>query len=173
MTQYSKRMVIVHWLTLGLLIAAWLLGESVNDARHEGGATLMGYALHGLVSGALLLLTLARFYFRRKDGTPPPVGQSLMDKAAQGVHYALYVVLLLLSVSGIMQVATSKVSDALIAWDASLLPAKYTGVPAHGVHEVLVTVMIVLVAVHILGALKHQFIMKDNLMARMSLRRKD
>ena len=25
MTQYSKRMVIVHWLTLVLLIAAWLL----------------------------------------------------------------------------------------------------------------------------------------------------
>lgn len=173
MKQYSGRMVIVHWLTFALVIAAWLLGESVDNARHEGNATLMGYALHGLVSGALLLLTLARLYFRRKDGTPQPVGQSLMDKAAQGVHYALYVVLLLLSVSGIMQVANSKVSDALIAWDVSLLPAKYTGVQAHSVHEVLVTVMIVLVVVHILGALKHQFIMKDNLMARMSLRRKD
>ena len=40
MTQYSKRMVIVHWLTLGLLIAAWLLGDAVNEARKEEGATL-------------------------------------------------------------------------------------------------------------------------------------
>lgn len=33
MTQYSKRMVIVHWLTLALLIAAWFLGDVVNEAR--------------------------------------------------------------------------------------------------------------------------------------------
>jgi cytochrome b561 len=35
------------------------------------------------------------------------------------------------------------------------------------------TVLIVLGVVHILGAIKHQFIMKDGLMERMSLRRKD
>jgi len=32
--------------------------------------------------------------------------------------------------------------------------------------------LIVLVAVHLLGAIKHQFITKDGLMERMSLRRK-
>lgn len=173
MTQYSKRMVIVHWLTLVLLIVAWFLGDAVNEARHEGNATLMGYAVHGLVGGAVLLFTLARLYFRSKDGVPPPVGQSLMDKVAKGIHHALYTLLILLPVSGIMQVVTSKVCDALRAWDASLLPAKFEGVPAHGVHEILVTVLIVLGVVHILGAIKHQFIMKDGLMERMSLRRKD
>ena len=125
------------------------------------------------VGGAVLLFTLARLYFRSKDGVPPPVGQSLMDKVAKGIHHALYALLILLPVSGIMQVATSKVCDALRAWDASLLPAKFEGVPAHGVHEILVTVLIVLAAVHVLGAIKHQFIMKDGLMERMSLRRKD
>jgi len=173
MTQYSKRMVIVHWLTLALLIAAWFFGDAVNEARHEGHATLVGYAAHGLAGGAVVLLTLARLYFRRKDGTPPPVGQSLMDKVAKGIHHGLYAVLLLLPISGIMQVVTSKVCDALRAWDTALLPAKFDGVPAHEVHEVLVTVLIVLAVVHVLGAIKHQFIMKDGLMERMSLRKKD
>ena len=173
MTQYSKRMVIVHWLTLALLIAAWFLGDAVNEARHEGNATLIGYAVHGLVGGAVLLFTLARLFFRSKDGTPPPFGDTPMDKVAKGIQHLLYVVLLLLPVSGIMQVVTSKVCDALRAWDASLLPAKFEGVPAHEVHEILVTVLIVLAVVHVLGAIKHQFIMKDGLMERMSLRRKD
>ena len=172
MTQYSKRMVIVHWLTLALVVAAWFLGDAVNEARHEGNATLMGYAAHMLVGGTILLLILARLYFRSKDGTPQPAGQSLMDKVAKGIHHGLYAVLVLLPASGIMQAATSKVCDALRAWDASLLPAKFEGVPAHGVHEILVTVLIVLAVVHILGAIKHQFIMKDGLMERMSLRRK-
>ncbi|MDH4235175.1 MAG: cytochrome b/b6 domain-containing protein [Gallionella sp.] len=173
MKQYSKRMVIVHWLTLALLIAGWFLGESINDARVEGNATLTGYAIHGLVGGIILLLTVARLYFRRKDGTPPPFGDTPMDKMAKGIQHALYAVLLLLPVSGVMQVVTSKVCEALRAWDATLLPAKFDGVPAHEVHEVLVTVLIMLVAVHVLGAIKHQFIMKDGLMERMSLRNKD
>jgi len=172
MKQYSKRMVIVHWLILVLVIAAWFLGNAANDARHDGNATLLGYAIHGLVGGTILLLTLTRLYFRRKDGTPPPVGNTPMDKVAKGVHHLLYVVLLLIPVSGIMQTATSKLCDALTAWDATLLPAKFEGVPAHKVHEVLVTVLIVLVVVHVLGAVKHQFIMKDGLMERMSLRKK-
>jgi len=75
MTQYSKRMVIVHWLTLALLIAAWFLGDVVNEARKEEGATLLGYAVHGLAGGAVLLFTLARFYFRNKDGCPASAGR--------------------------------------------------------------------------------------------------
>lgn len=172
MTQYSNRMVIVHWLTLALLVAAWFLGDAVNEARKEEGATIAGYIVHALVGGAVLLFTVARLYFRSKDGTPPPVGQSLMDKVAKGVHHGLYAVLVLLPVSGVMQVATSDVSKALMSGDATLLPKKFTGVAAHEVHEVLVTVLIVLAAVHVLGALKHQFIAKDGLMERMSLRRK-
>jgi cytochrome b561 len=70
-------------------------------------------------------------------------------------------------------VLTSDVGKAIAAGDAALLPVKFDGVAAHEVHEVLVTVLIVLVAVHVLGALKHQFLMKDSLMERMSLRRKD
>lgn len=172
MTQYSKRMVIVHWLTLALLGVAWFSGDTVNEARHEGNATLLCYAAHGMVGFTILLLTLARLYFRSQDGVPPPMGDTPMDKVAKGIQHMLYALMLLLPVSGIMQVVTSKVFDALRAWDVTLLPAKFDGVPAHEVHEILVNVLIVLAVVHVLGAIKHQFIMKDNIMERMSLRRK-
>lgn len=172
MTQYSKRMAIIHWLTLALLIVAWFIGDELDEARHEKGAALAGYAVHALVGGVVLLLVLVRLYFRRKDGTPPPMGDALLDKAAKGVHHALYMVLIVLPLSGVMTIATSAVGKALMAGDATLLPRKFSGVAAHNAHEMLVTVLIVLVGVHILGAIKHQFIMKDGLMERMSLRRK-
>lgn len=173
MTQYSKRMVIIHWLTLVLLIVAWFLGHELDEARHEEGATLIGYVAHVLVGAAVLLLTLSRLYFRSKDGTPPPMGETLMDKVSKGIHHLLHTLLIVLPVSGVVTVATSDVGKALQAWDASLLPKKFSGVFAHDVHETLVTVLIVLVIVHVLGAIKHQFIMKDGLMERMSLRRKN
>ena len=175
MRQYSKRMVIVHWLTLVLLVVAWFLGDALDEARHEGSATLIGYFVHVMTGGMVLLLTILRWTFRGVDGTPPPVGQTLMDMVAKGVHYGLYILLLLLPVSGFMTILTSSVGMALLGGDASLLPAKYTGpgIFPHTLHEILVTVLMVVVVVHILGAIKHQFIMKDNLMKRMSLRRTD
>lgn len=172
MTQYSNRMVIVHWLTLALLIAAWFLGDFLDEARHEEGATLTGYVVHTLVGGTVLLLTVLRLYFRSKDGVPAPMGNSIMDKAAQGVHHLLYLVLFLLPLSGMMIIINSDVGRALLAGDAALLPKKFTGVFAHEVHETLVTALIVLAGVHLLGALMHQFILKDGLMGRMMLRRK-
>lgn len=171
---YSKRMVIIHWLTLLLLIVAWYLGDALIDARIEKNATLIGYFAHALMGGAILLLTILRMTFRGVDGTPPPVGNSVMDIVARGVHHGLYVLLILLSITGFMTLLTSTVGMALVTNAAILLPAEYTGpsVIPHTVHEILVTVMMVVVLVHILGAIKHQFIMKDGLMRRMSLRRK-
>ena len=172
MTQYSKRMVIVHWLTLAVLIAAWFLGDSLDEARHEAGATLSSYVLHSVLGAAVLLLVMLRLLFRRQDGTPAPMGTGVMDKVATGIHHLLYSVLVLLPVSGILTVAMSDVGRALMAGDASLLPKKFSGVFAHNVHEVLVSVLILVVVVHVLGAIKHQFVLKDGLMSRMSLLRK-
>jgi cytochrome b561 len=175
MTQYSKRMVIVHWLTLALLLAAWYLGDSLGEATDDSKATLAGYIVHIAVGGTVLLLTLFRFYFRRNDGIPAPVGDTPMDKLAKGIHYLLYTVLFVLPVSGVVILLTSKAGPALLAFDVNMLPKEhgYRGVFAHEVHEQLVNVLIALVVIHILGAVKHQFISKDGLMERMMLRRKD
>lgn len=174
MTQYSKRMVIVHWLTLAFLIAAWFFGDALAEATDESKATLAGYIMHMSVGGIILLLTLYQLYSRRKDGTPLVLADTLLNQVvAKVVHYTIYTVLIVLSVSGMVTVFTSKAGQALLAGDASLLPKEhgFEKVFANEVHEQLVNVLIVLVVLHILGVIKHQFIMKDGLMSRMLLRK--
>ena len=174
MTQYSKRMVIIHWLTLALLLVAWYLGDTLSDATDESRATLSGYIVHGLVGIAIILLTVTRLFFRSVDGTPPAIGQTRMDKFAKGVHHLLYLSLFVLPLSGILTIVKSSAGKALLAGDATMLPKAhgYHGLLVHSVHSNMVTVLIVLVVVHLLGALKHQFILKDALLERMMLRRK-
>ncbi len=176
MTQYSKRMVVVHWLTLALLIAAWYLGDSLAEATDGSKATLAGYIVHIAVGGTVLLLTLSQLLFRRKDGRPPLLNDKpIYQVVAKYVHYFLYTALFLLPVSGITIILNSKAGAALLAGDANLLPKEhgFKDVFAQVVHEQLVNVLIVLTVLHILGAIKHQFIMKDGLLSRMSLRKKD
>ena len=66
-------------------------------------------------------------------------------------HWGLYALMILLPVSG------------SVAW--------FLGVrDAAEVHEVMKTVMLVLIVLHVVGALYHQLVQKDGLMRRMSLR---
>jgi len=175
MTQYSKRMVIVHWLTFALLIAAWYFGDSLAEATDESKATLTGYIVHMSVGGAVLLFALFRLYYRRKDGTPVPMGDTPMDKLAKGIHFMLYAELFLLPVTGILIIFNSKAGAALWAADGSLLPKEhgFKDVFSHEVHEQLFNLLIALVVVHTIGAIYHQFIKKDGLMSRMAFPKKD
>jgi len=172
--QYSKRMVIAHWLTLLLVFVAWYLGDGVAKARHAEGATLVAYFSHALIGISVLFLTILRLTFRNVDGTPPLVSQALMDWLAKGVHHLLYALLLLMPVVGFMTFLTSSVGLALLSGDTILLPKEYTGAALipRTTHEILMYGLIVVVVVHIAGVIKHQFIMKDGIMERMSLRRK-
>ena len=175
MIQYSKRMVITHWLTLALLVAAWFLGDSLASATDDNKATFTGYFLHISVGGAILLLTMMRIYFRRNDGTPLLLADTKgYQVAAKAVHYTLYALLILLPVSGVVTLISGGAAQALLSGDAKLLPTEkdYEDLFALAVHETLVTILIVLVVLHILGAIKHQFIMKDGLMSRMSWRKR-
>ncbi|OGS99534.1 MAG: hypothetical protein A3F73_03200 [Gallionellales bacterium RIFCSPLOWO2_12_FULL_59_22] len=171
---YSKRMVIVHWLSLALLVAAWYLGDTLVDERNEKSATMAGYLAHALVGGAVLIATIMRMIYRSLDNIPQPVSNSLMGMIAKEIHQTLYFLLVLLPLTGFMTLLTSGVGVALVTIDAKLLPEKYSGpsAMAHVTHDTLMTVLMAVAAAHILGAFWHQFIIKDGLLGRMSLRRK-
>ena len=174
MTQYSKRMVIAHWLTLVLLLLAWYLGDTLSDSTDESRATLLGYIVHTSVGIVILLLITMRLFFRSKDGVPPAMGNTMMDKVAHGVHHLLYLLLLMVPISGVLTVIQSSVGKALLAQNANMLPKAhgYHGLLVHSLHGTLVNVLIAVVIIHVLGALKHQFIAKDRLLERMILRRR-
>lgn len=173
MTKYSRRMAMMHWLILILVIVAWFLGEAAHDAREEKVATLLGYIVHASVGGTILLLTLFQLFFRQRDGRPAMLADKpLYQFVAKAIHYLLYAVLLLLPLSGLLQIVMSDLGTALWTGNVAMLPKKFEGVWAHEVHEILVSVLLALTALHILGAVKHQFIMKDGLLSRMSLRKR-
>ncbi|MBA3696774.1 MAG: cytochrome b, partial [Methylotenera sp.] len=85
------------------------------------------------------------------------------------IHRVLYVVLIALPLSGIIMSIYSKYG---IKWfgmpfikglDNNAMRELYKEA-----HEVIGIILLVLIAIHVLGALKHKFIDKDNTMKRMS-----
>jgi cytochrome b561 len=153
-TGYSRAQIALHWgilLLLGVsyvssdkMKAAW---RAIHDGRDAFGATA---AAHVWIGVAILVLALARVAIRLTRGAPdlPAGGHPVADLIAKLTHLGLYALLLLIPVSGAM------------AW--------FGGVDAAGeVHEVLFNLGIALVILHVVGALYHQFVLKDGLMDRM------
>lgn len=156
-TKYSLAQRLIHWLTLLLILGSFFSHEAMEDLYDRvieaGGQALemtLGGQAHVALGLSVLALTLLRLVLRFVQGAPEPLaGQSVMVKRASGlVHGALYVLLLAMPLTGMM------------AWGGGIEAASE-------VHEMLFTLLFVLVGGHAAAALVHQFVFRDNLMARM------
>ena len=127
------------------------IARAFDQGLTTGTFTLTAAAIgHMAGGGAVLLLVFWRLALRQQDGTPPPPdGEPPWQKmAARLVHGGIYVVLLLLPVSG------------AVAWG--------NGSAAAGdVHEALRGVLLLLIGLHVLAALYGQFVQKSGVIDRM------
>jgi len=154
-TGYSASQIWLHWLVALLIIPQFLLNEPMGQAWRaiERGQEISPSVLitaHVVVGFSILALVLWRLVLRMTRGAPLPPAEEAPALKLLGkiTHGLLYLVLALLVVSGGM------------AW--------FAGVKASaGVHEVMTSLLLVLVGLHVLGALYHQFVLKTNLIARM------
>jgi len=171
MKQYSIRITLVHWLTLLLFIAAFYLGHTLDEMK-EATDKMRLYPIHFIVGDLIFLLTLIRAYFLRKDGKLPPIegGSDVANKVATGIHHLLYLLLIAIPVSGMIMINTTGLLDALRLHDAGKLPDLEKFV-IHDVHGTLVGILVVTIALHAAAAIYHQFILKDNLIRRMAIKR--
>lgn len=152
---YSRLQIRLHWATAILVALQFIFHEGVSNAYDvalDTGvyAPSLAVAGHGLFGMLILVLTIWRFSVRRKHGAPlPPEGEpAIFKKLSHVAHMAFYALLVLLPLSGVA------------AWGGQIEAAGE-------IHEILKTLMLLLIIAHIGAALIHQFFWKTNLMDRM------
>ena len=169
-TRYGLVPQLLHWLVVLLLIAQFLLAEAAEDAP-EGAEQLATLAWHKSVGITILLLAFARIAWRVFDRPPPlPPQPRWLEGAAALTHWGLYALLFALPLTGWMM---SSSAGYPVAWFGFfqlpdlVMPSESLEEILHEVHETLATGLLVLAGVHVLAALKHQFVDRDGLMSRM------
>ena len=177
--RYSRVAMLLHWLIAACFAFQIGLGWRMDAPR--GPQTFAVYQLHKSVGITILLLTLARFAWRFTKPAPAfPATMSPVEKRlARIVHAGFYILLLGLPLTGWLLVSSSKTAIPTLLY--GVLPWPHVpGVPtlapatrafvndASGFgHEVLVYIAYLLLALHIAGALKHQFYDRGGDLARM------
>jgi len=91
-------------------------------------------------------------------------GSKLLDGLAKVVHYGLYATLLATTIIGFISALRSGRVQSIF-FGAQPPPGGFDALgPLHGLTANL---LLLLVALHVLAAIYHQFILKDNLIPRM------
>ncbi|MFP1643948.1 cytochrome b [Pontitalea aquivivens] len=152
---YTTVQIGLHWIVAVLIVLQYVFKDAISAAWRAlrlGQETGFDPLVAQHVFGGILIMVLVvwRLVLRARHGAPPPPDQEApaLKLLAKATHGLLYLLMLGLPVSG------------AVAW--------FGGVgPAAGTHEVMKTLLLLLVLLHVVGALYHQFVLKTNLMARM------
>lgn len=171
-TQYGSIAKFFHWLIFLLIAWQFIIGffsENVEKGLHLSSSL---FPLHKQIGLALLLLVALRLLW--KLYTPRPLLPATIKNweriLAYSTHALLYISIIVMSVSGwIMSTAAGK---APMLWGFKFaFPFIEVSKPLSGqagdIHLIAAWILLVLVSLHILAALKHYFMDKDNVLQSM------
>ena len=162
----------LHWLVaIGIVYLVYLglqqSGMERGDARSAIRAT------HASVALTVFLLMTIRLIWRFMNEVPahPEGVPALLRAVATLVHWGLYAAVFVQLFSGMLTVATGGRPLPFFGLFSIPLPVAKDG-DAHElweeVHEVAWVAVVVLIALHIVGALYNHFVLKNDVLRRMT-----
>ena len=171
--RYAPTLVVLHWLLAIAIFAAFVMGAFVlEDMKNDVPEKLQLLKLHVIGGISILVLTIIRLIVRVKSDKPAQIvtDNPKMDKVGTGVQHLLYLLTFLAAFSGMALALKADLMNILFR-NVGTLPESFEGIPVHGVHGAMAAALILFTLVHIAGALKHQFVLKNDILSRMSLRK--
>jgi cytochrome b561 len=161
----------LHWIIVLGIVAQYFLAEAEESKRAVVSMGPMDW--HISIGIVLLALAAVRVVWRMIDRTPAwPAHMPRYEQVlASIVHVALYALLFAVPISGWLLASVEGDSLSLFGWvELPALGPAGSEEREHlieEVHETLFNVMFVLAIVHVLAALKHHFVDRDNVLRRM------
>jgi cytochrome b561 len=193
-TRYTKTAVLLHWLIaiciFGMFALGWYMSDLPKEAPKQMAYDLFDWGiytwqlseevsprtfyfnLHKSLGVTIFALIIIRILWKVSHKPPAMLAsyKAWERKLATGAHHLLYLLMVALPLSGIIMATYSKYG---IKWFGLEFIKGLDNTPMRELfkemHEIVGVIILVVIIVHILGALKHKFIDKDETLKRMSL----
>ena len=173
MIRYSASQRYLHWLFLILLVLAYITIEFRSEFERGTTGRVFMVQSHFWIGIAIFALFVPRLLLRLKRGAPPieptlPAWQTIASKL---LHIAIYVFLFAQPLLGIGTAWTDGKAIMLpftgIELPALLAANEELAHQLEDIHKTAANVFYYLVGLHIIVALYHHFIRKDDTLKRM------
>lgn len=171
--RHSLITIIFHWTIAALFVVQYYLVYRSAYFIKDGPKNLQYIMLHRSIGICILLIGLLFIFWRLFGSTKPPLPNSLspiLKVIARSVHLFLYAVIIIMPITGyIMSVAYNKpvVMFGVIHLPNLIAPNETIDAIFYNTHVYLSYCIIGIVALHVLAALQHHFIIKDDVLRKM------
>lgn len=190
--RYTKTAIVLHWLIalgiFGMLAFGWYMTDLPREAPKQIAYDLFDWGLvtwqlaeaasprtfyfnlHKSIGITLFALIIFRIFWRISHRPPAPLAslKAWERKLSTGAHHLLYLLMVAIPVSGLVMSIASKYGVKWFGLDfIAGIDSKPLREIFHEVHEIAGLLLVAILALHILGALKHKFVDKDDTMKRM------
>ncbi|MFC7049135.1 cytochrome b [Emcibacter nanhaiensis] len=176
-TTYGSVARALHWIMAILIIGMWVLGLYMHELPRETPEQMQYkfglYDIHKAFGMLALLFILFRMYWRMTN--PIPVFPESMQKwekmLAHAVHGLLMLLMLLFPVSGYLGSAAGGHSVPFFGlFEFPLILSKNEGLAEvfGEIHEICAWTIFFAFILHVVAALYHHFVKKDDILLRMS-----
>jgi cytochrome b561 len=163
-------LVALHWLLALALVFALATGtfslKELPNASPDKIGALRVHMIVGLVLGSLMLVRLVT-RLRSRLPAPASADNALLNALARGVHIGLYVAVFAMAASGLATALQAGLPGIVFFGNAAPLPESFAHLLPRAVHGWIAKLLAALIALHVIGALYHQFGLRDRLMSRM------
>lgn len=170
--QYGLVQIALHWLIAVTIFGLFGLGLWMVDLNYYSAWYRTAPDLHRSIGVLVVSLMMLRLLWRLANPIVQPLNthKTWERKLAHLTHALMYLLMLVLAISGYM-ITTAK-GQSLQVFDWFSIPAiafniEYQEDIAGDLHEIFAWSLIGLAVLHIAGALKHHFVDRDNTLKRM------
>lgn len=171
--RYDAVAATLHWVMAAAIIGLLVMGFVMTNLQPGSPSQFRLYQLHKSVGAVVFVLALVRLV-RRLGHRPPALPESMTGVerlAVHAGHWGLYALMFGLPLAGWAVVSTSPyniptVLFGLVGLPHLPLPRELNGA-AKAAHLAGAWVLIVLVLGHAGAALRHHFILRDDVLLRM------
>lgn len=169
----------LHWLIAFLFVGMIALGLTMTALALMHPLKFSAYQLHKSIGVTVFGLVALRLCWRLAGGVPPlpPTLKPWERVAARFTHWGLYAVLTLMPLTGWVVVSASPLGIPTVLYGLVKLPhigfiaerpdKEAIETAAATVHAVIAWSGVGLLALHAAAALRHHFMLKDDVLRRM------
>lgn len=162
--------ILLHWVSALAVVGLFVLGWWMTDLGYYDAWYNLAPWWHRSVGMLLLFVTLLRLVWRLANPVPVSRGHRLERLAAHLGHIGLYVLMLVVLVSGYL-ISTAD-GKGISVFDVFVVPAVISDLPqqatvAGQVHWYSALALMLLAAGHTAAALKHHWVDRNDVLMRM------
>jgi cytochrome b561 len=160
----------VHWIIVLLIVNQWVIAERADDLTGLAKLKALGY--HKSFGMTILMLAVIRLVWRLSNPVPDLTAETRPWERvlAKISHVLLYALIFAMPLTGWLMSSAKTYSVSwfnLFAFPNLVGKNEHLYELTHELHEVLFNVLVAVAVLHALGALKHHFIDRNDVLKRM------